>query len=103
MAIRAKKTKIVVDEMAKFERGEIEFLFELIKNSMIPGKHIHVAMNVVTKLKNQYKLLDKQELVIQSKESSQAALKKKVEKAQKETMKKVKMTSDEELWIIDED
>jgi hypothetical protein len=103
MAIRAKKTKIVVDEMAKFERGEIEFLFELIKNSMIPGKHIHVAMNVVTKLKNQYKLLDKQELVIQSKESSQEALKKKVEKAQKETMKKVKMTSDEELWIIDED
>ena len=103
MAIRAKKTKIVVDEMAKFVRGEIEFLFELIKNSMIPGKHIHVAMNVVTKLKNQYKLLDKQELVIQSKESSQAALKKKVEKAQKETMKKVKMTSDEELWIIDED
>ena len=103
MAVRAKRTRVVVDEMAKFDKGQIEFLFELIKNSMIPGKHIHVAMNIVTKLKNQYKLLDKQELVIQSKESSQAALKKKVEKAQKETMKKVKMTSDEELWIIDED
>ena len=103
MAIRAKKTKIVVDEMAKFVRGEIEFLFELIKNSMIPGKHIHVAMNVVTKLKNQYKLLDKQELVIQSKESSQAALKKTVEKAQQETVRKLKMTGDDEIWIIDED
>jgi hypothetical protein len=102
MAVRAKKTKIVVDEMAKFGRGEIEFLFELIKNSMIPGKHIHVAMDIVTKLKNQYKLLDKQKLVIQSKESSQEALKKKVEKAQKETMRKVKMTKDEELWIEDE-
>ena len=103
MAVRAKRTRVVVDEMAKFDKGQIEFLFELIKNSMIPGKHIHVAMNIVTKLKNQYKLLDKQELVIQSKESSQAALKKTVEKAQQETVRKLKMTGDDEIWIIDED
>ena len=57
MAVRAKKTNIVVDEMAKFGKGEIEFLFELIKNSMIPGKHIHIAMDIVTKLKNQLETL----------------------------------------------
>ena len=102
MAVRAKKTNIVVDEMAKFGKGEIEFLFELIKNSMIPGKHIHIAMDIVTKLKNQYKLLEKQDLVIQSKEKSQEALKKQVEKAQKETVRKIKMTGSDELWIEDE-
>ena len=31
MAVKAKKVKRGVDEMAKFEKGEIEFLFELIK------------------------------------------------------------------------
>ena len=36
-------------------------LTELIKNSMVPGKHIHIAMDIVNKLKNQYKLLDKEE------------------------------------------
>ena len=51
MAVTAKKVKRVVDEMAKFDKGEIEFLFELIKESMIPGKYLPTAMNVVTKLK----------------------------------------------------
>ena len=34
-------------------------MFELIKNSMIPGKHLGIAMDVVNKLKQQYQLLDK--------------------------------------------
>ena len=62
MAIKANKVKRVVDEMAKFDKGEIEFLFELIKESMIPGKYLPTAMGVVTKLKNQYKLLKKRKL-----------------------------------------
>ena len=33
MAIKAKKVKRVVDEMAKFDKGEIEFLFETIKEA----------------------------------------------------------------------
>ena len=69
MAIKAKKVKRVVDEMAKFDKGEIEFLFETIKEAMIPGKYLPIAMQVVTKLKNQYKLLDKQELIIKKSES----------------------------------
>ena len=54
MAVRAKKTKIVVDEMAKLDKGEVEFLFDTIKGAMIPGKYLPIAMKVVQKLKNQY-------------------------------------------------
>ena len=71
MAVKARKVKRVVDEMAKFEKGEIEFLFEMIKEAMIPGKFLPTAMSVVTKLKNQYKLLDKRDLIIKKEESRQ--------------------------------
>ena len=33
MSVKAKKVKRVVDEMAKLEKGEIEFLFETIKEA----------------------------------------------------------------------
>ena len=102
MAIRAKKANVIVDKMAKLTKQEVAFLFELIKNSMVPGKHIHIAMDIVNKLKNQYKLLDKEDLIITKKEAAQKALKEKVRKAQKETVKKVKQT-DGEIWIKDED
>ena len=102
MAIRAKKANVIVDKMAKLTKQEVAFLFELIKNSMVPGKHIHIAMDIVNKLKNQYKLLDKEDLIITKKEAAQKALKEKVQKAQKETVKRVKQT-DGEIWIKDED
>ena len=102
MAIKAKKANVIVDEMAKLNKEEVAFLFELIKNSMVPGKHIHIAMDIVNKLKNQYKLLDKEDLIITKKEAAQKALKEKVQKAQKETVKRVKQT-DGEIWIKDED
>ena len=51
MAIRAKKANVIVDKMAKLTKQEVAFLFELIKNSMVPGKHIHIAMDIVNKLK----------------------------------------------------
>ena len=102
MAIRAKKANVIVDKMAKLTKQEVAFLFELIKNSMVPGKHIHIAMDIVNKLKNQYKLLDKEDLIITKKEAAQKALKEKVQKAQKETVKRVKQT-DGEIWIKDEE
>ena len=98
MAIKAKKTNVIVNEMAKLDKQEVAFLFELIKNSMIPGKHIHIAMEIVTKLKNQYKLWDKQDLVITKEQKAQNVLKEKVQKAQQETVKRVKQT-DGEIWI----
>tara|TARA_Y100001972_G_scaffold118292_1_gene158239 strand:+ start:247 stop:552 length:306 start_codon:yes stop_codon:yes gene_type:complete len=101
MAIKAKKVKRVVDEMAKFDKGEIEFLFETIKEAMIPGKYLPIAMQVVTKLKNQYKLLDKQELIIKKTESKEEALQKQIKKAQRETYQKIKKV-DGELYIDEE-
>ena len=102
MAVKAKKGKRVVDEMAKFEKGEIEFLFEMIKEAMIPGKFLPTAMSVVTKLKNQYKLLDKRDLIIKKEESKEEALQREIKKAQQETFQKMKKV-DGELYIEDEE
>lgn len=101
MAITARNKKIVVDEMTKFDKGEIEFLFETIKEAMIPGKYLPIAMQVVTKLKNQYKLLDKQDIILKSKEDTQETLQREIKKAQQETYKKIKKV-DGELYIDDE-
>tara|TARA_B100001113_G_scaffold318791_1_gene287030 strand:+ start:687 stop:995 length:309 start_codon:yes stop_codon:yes gene_type:complete len=101
MAIKAKRTNVIVDEMAKLNKEEVAFLFELIKNSMVPGKHIHIAMNIVTKLKNQYKLWDKKDLVVTKEQKAKKVLDDQIKKAQQETVKKVKQT-DGEIWIKDE-
>jgi len=101
MAIRAKKANVIVDEMAKLDKEEVAFLFELIKNSMVPGKHIHIAMNIVTKLKNQYNLWDKKDLIVTKEEKAKKVLDDQIKKAQQETVKKVKQTKGE-IWIKDE-
>ena len=101
MAISAKKTNVIVDEMAKLNKQEVAFLFELIKNSMVPGKHIHIAMNIVTKLKNQYKLWDKKDLVVTKEQKAKKVLDDQIKKAQQETVNRVKQT-DGEIWIKDE-
>ena len=101
MAIKAKRTNVIVDEMAKLDKEEVAFLFELIKNSMVPGKHIHIAMNIVTKLKNQYKLWDKKDLVVTKEQKAKKVLDDQIKKAQQETVKRVKQTEGE-IWIKDE-
>ncbi len=101
MAIKAKRTNVIVDEMAKLNKEEVAFLFELIKNSMVPGKHIHIAMNIVTKLKNQYNLWDKKDLIVTKEEKAKKVLDDQIKKAQQETVKKVKQTKGE-IWIKDE-
>ena len=102
MALNVKKTKVIVEEMAKLNKQEVAFLFELIKNSMVPGKHIHIAMDIVNKLKNQYKLWDKKDLVVTKEEEANKVLNKKIQKAQQETVKRVKQTEGE-IWIKEED
>ena len=102
MAVKAKKKKIVVDEIAKFSKGEIEFLFEMIKEAMIPGKYLPIAMDTVQKLRNQYKLLYKKDFIITKEMSADKALKMEIEKVQKETVKKIKR-EDNELWIEDDE
>ena len=56
MAIRAKEHRNVVDEVARLSKVEIEFLFELIKNSMIPGRNISIAFDIINKLKRQHQI-----------------------------------------------
>ena len=102
MAIKAKKANVIVEEMAKLNKQEVAFLFELIKNSMVPGKHIHIAMDIVNKLKNQYKLWDKNDLVVTKEQKAKKVLNDQIRKAQLETVKRVKQT-DGEIWIKDEE
>ena len=48
----------------------LKVYFELIKNGMIPGKHLGLAMDVVNKLKSQYQLLNRKEAIIKKKTKS---------------------------------
>ena len=56
MAVNAKQHRNVIDEVARLEKFEIEFLFELIKNSMIPGRNINIAFDIINKLKHQHQI-----------------------------------------------
>lgn len=99
MAFNVKgKTTSIVNEVARFKKEEIEFLFELIKNSMIPGKHLGIAMDVVNKLKQQYQLLDKKTAKVQKVESTESVVKKEISKIQEVKKQKLK-EEDGELWV----
>ena len=99
MAFKVKgKTTSIVNEVARFKKEEIEFLFELIKNSMIPGKHLGIAMDVVNKLKQQYQLLDKKTAKVQKVESMESVVKKEISKIQEVKKQKLK-EEDGELWV----
>ena len=99
MAFKVKgKTTSIVNEVARFKKEEIEFLFELIKNSMIPGKHLGIAMDVVNKLKQQYHLLDKKTAKVQKVESAESVVKKEISKIQEVEKQKLR-EEDGELWV----
>ena len=99
MAFKVKgKTTSIVNEVARFKKEEIEFLFELIKNSMIPGKHLGIAMDVVNKLKQQYQLLDKKTAKVQRVESTKSVVDKEISKIQEEEKQRLK-EEDGELWV----
>ena len=99
MAFNVKgKTTSIVNEVARFKKEEIEFLFELIKNSMIPGKHLGIAMDVVNKLKQQYQLLDKKTAKVKKVESAKSVNKKEISKVQEIEKQRLK-EEDGELWV----
>tara|TARA_B100000902_G_scaffold390748_1_gene440212 strand:- start:655 stop:960 length:306 start_codon:yes stop_codon:yes gene_type:complete len=101
MAFKVKgKTTSIVNEVAKFKKDEIEFLFELIKNSMIPGKHLGIAMEVVNKLKSQYDLLHRKSAKVQKVESKESVVQNEISKIQEEEKQKLK-EQDGELWVED--
>ncbi len=87
-----------MDEVAKFKKEEIEFLFETIKNGMIPGKHLGIAMEVVNKLKSQYQLLNRKEAKIKETKSKGDVVKQQIEDIQQEEKQRLK-EQDGELWV----
>ncbi len=98
MAVTANKVRTIVDEVAKFKKEEIEFLFETIKNGMIPGKHLGIAMEVVNKLKSQYQLLNRKEARINETKSKKDVVKQQIEDIQQEEKQRLK-EQDGELWV----
>ena len=95
----ANKVRTIVDEVAKFKKEEIEFLFETIKNGMIPGKHLGIAMEVVNKLKSQYQLLNRKEAIIKKKtKSKDDVVKQQIDEIQQEEKQRLK-EQDGELWV----
>ncbi len=98
MAVNASKVRTIVDEVAKFKKEEIEFLFETIKNGMIPGKHLGIAMEVVNKLKSQYQLLNRKEAKIKETKSKGDVVKQQIEDIQQEEKQRLK-EQDGELWV----
>lgn len=98
MAVRAKKVRTIVDEVARFKKEEIEFLFETIKNGMIPGKHLGIAMEVINKLKSQYQLLNRKEAKIKETKSKGDVVKQQIEDIQQEEKQRLK-EQDGELWV----
>ena len=97
MAVKAKKHRNVVDEIAKLNKVEIEFLFEILKNSMIPGKHIQIAFEILNKLKNQYQLYGKNNIVKTESTSQKNIIRDKVNKVQRQLKEE-----DGELWVKSE-
>jgi|TARA_B110000495_G_C22971854_1_gene570453 hypothetical protein len=100
MAVTANKVRTIVDEVAKFKKEEIEFLFETIKNGMIPGKHLGIAMEVVNKLKSQYQLLNRKEAMITETKSKKDVVKEQIEEIQQKETQRLK-EQDGELWVED--
>ena len=98
MAVNANKVRTIVDEVAKFKKEEIEFLFETIKNGMIPGKHLGIAMEVVNKLKSQYQLLNRKEAIIKETKSKDDVVKQQIDDIQQEEKQRLK-EQDGELWV----
>ena len=70
---------------------------------MVPGKHIHIAMDIVNKLKSQYKLWDKKDLVVTKEKKQKKSQMTKSEKHNKKLLKRVKTDKIGEIWIKDEE
>ena len=58
MALISKKskTKVLLDDVLKFDKVELEFLHKLIQSSMIPGKYLTQAVSVLSKIRNMYQV-----------------------------------------------
>tara|TARA_Y100001972_G_scaffold62313_1_gene76293 strand:+ start:103 stop:396 length:294 start_codon:yes stop_codon:yes gene_type:complete len=60
------KSVVVEDETYKLTKRDIEFLLNIIENSMVPGKYISLANVVIQKLQNQSMMADRNQVEIKS-------------------------------------
>ena len=94
MAFKTKgKTTIVEEETYKLTKQDIEFLLNIIENSMVPGKYIGLANHVIGKLRNQYQMAGRSEFQIK-----QAMKDWKDEKSKPKPKQNIKQDGDE-IWI----
>ena len=90
------KTVVVEDETYKLTRRDIEFLLNIIENSMVPGKYIGLANVVIQKLQNQSMMIDRNPTQIKS------ALTDWKEKQNKPKGKPKIRKEGDEVWIEEE-
>tara|TARA_B100000902_G_scaffold369319_1_gene393407 strand:- start:27 stop:320 length:294 start_codon:yes stop_codon:yes gene_type:complete len=60
------KSVVVEDETYRLTKPDIEFLLNIIENSMVPGKYISLANVVIQKLKNQSMMIGRNQTEIKS-------------------------------------
>ena len=66
MAVKVNKKVVVEEEVSSLSKQEIEFILNIIDNSIIPGKYINLGNVVVQKLKNQYEMAGKSVIQVTS-------------------------------------
>ena len=87
------KTTIVEEETHKLTKQDIEFLLNIIENSMVPGKYVGLANHVIGKLRNQYQMAGRSEFQIKKAMNDW-----KDEKSKPKPEQKIKQDGDE-IWI----
>jgi|TARA_R110001592_G_scaffold321477_1_gene600020 hypothetical protein len=93
MALIAKGKKTIVEvEVSQLSKEDIEFILNIIENSMVPGKYIGLGNVVIQKLQNQIGILDR------SKDEVMNSLKKYKQNSDSSKLKKVQ-NKNGELWI----
>ena len=88
------KKRIIEDEVSQLSKEDIEFLLNIITNSMVPGKYLSLGNRVVQKLQNQLGILSR------SKTEVMDSLKKYKQNSNNKVSKN-NIVKDGELWIKD--
>ena len=88
------KKRIIEDEVSQLSKEDIEFLLNIITNSMVPGKYLSLGNIVVQKLQNQLGILSR------SKTEVTDSLKKYKQNSNNKVSKN-NIVKDGELWIKD--
>ena len=86
------KTTVIEEEVSILNKEDIEFLLNIITNSMVPGKYLSLGNRVVQKLQNQLGILSR------SKTEVTDSLKKYKQNSNNKVSKN-NTVKDGELWI----